>query len=489
MDAEGVVTDWNPQAERTFGYSRAEAIGRVLAELIIPERLRAAHEEGLRRFLATGEGPVIDKRLELDALDQSGREFPVELTISTDPTPDAPRFYAFLHDISARKEAEAERARAHAAAIEASRNKSEFVANMSHEIRTPLNGVIGMTELLGDTSLDPVQRQYVDALATSGEALLAVINDVLDFSKIEAGRLELDPTDFELRCVVEEACQMLAEQAHGKGLEISHWVNADMPKMVNGDRARLRQILLNLMSNAIKFTAAGMVVVRVSGDGDGRLHFAVLDTGEGIDKDQAARLFEPFVQGDQSTTRQHGGTGLGLAICSQLVQLMGGEIGAEPREGGGSTFWFTAHLPEVAGATAALPRLNDVRALIVDDNATNRRILEHYLDAWGLDFESVDPPSAGLEVLERAAREGHAFQLAVLDFNLPEMNGMELAEEIRRRPTLNRLKIVILSSAPHHRAPFADVEISAMLAKPARQSDLRDRISEAVAASRTDHFT
>jgi two-component system sensor histidine kinase/response regulator len=480
MDANGFVIDWNPQAEETFGYSRQEALGCLLAELIIPEQLREAHAKGLQHFLATGEGPVVDKRLELSALNREGREFPVELTISTDPTPDAPRFYAFLHDIGARKQAEAELARAHAAAVDASRLKSEFVANTSHEIRTPLNGVIGMTELLRDTSLDPVQREYVDALATSGEALLDVIEQILDFSKIEAGRLELDRSDFDLRCLIEEACQMLAEQAHGKGLEISHWVNADVPATVHGDRARLRQILLNLLSNAVKFTDAGMVVLRVSRHGDDRLHFAVLDTGEGIEKDRAQQLFEPFVQADQSTTRRHGGTGLGLAISSQLALLMGGEIGAEPRETGGSTFWFTAELPEVPGTVASSGELRDVRTLIVDDNATNRAILEHYLETWGLAVESVDRPSTGLDALERASRDGRDFQLAVLDFNLPEMNGMELAGEIRRRPEFGGLKIVILSSAPHERELFAGVEIAAFLAKPARQSDLYERIVDAL---------
>jgi two-component system sensor histidine kinase/response regulator len=385
----------------------------------------------------------------------------------------------FSTDITVYKDALAQ-------AVEASRLKSEFVANMSHEIRTPLNGVVGMTNLLRDTSLDPVQREYGDALAASSEALMGVINEILDFSKIEAGGLELDPTDFDLRSAVEDACLMLAEQAHTKGLQISHWVDADLPRTVTGDRGRLRQILLNLIANAVKFTASGEIVVRVFDGGGEAVRFEVSDTGAGIDKDQAAHLFEAFVQADQSTTRRYGGTGLGLAISRQLAQRMGGAIGVEPREGGGSLFWFTAKLATVTPADEPVRSDREflgLRALIVDDNATNRTIFEQYLTAWGLTCESVDGPSAAIAALEHASRCGEPFELALLDFNMPQMNGAELARAIRKHPALRALHILILSSSPLERELFAGIEISALLTKPPRQSHLYEAIAAAIAGS------
>jgi PAS domain S-box-containing protein len=486
--AEGVVVTrtadmrivyTNPSFDAMLGYERGELEDRPVAQV----KPNTRHEHLLNDVAAEVErsgswrGEVQIERKDGSLLWCLGN-------VTTLEHPEHGKVWIAVHsDIGDRKRIESELERASARAIEASRSKSLFVANMSHEIRTPLNGVIGMTDLLRETSLDPMQREYVDALATSGAALLALISDVLDFSKIEAGRLELDPTDFELRPTVEEACQILAEPAHSKGLEISHWVDADIPVAVSGDRARVRQILLNLISNAVKFTEHGEVSVRVRRDGAERLRFAVSDTGVGIDSEQATRLFDAFVQADPSTTRQYGGTGLGLAISSQLVHLMGGEIGAEARAGGGSTFWFSVPLRAVAGAArlpGAHPELKGVRALIVDDNATSRTILGHYLGNWGLVCASAGQPGAALEALDAASRTGEPYALVLLDSNLPQISGAAVAHEIRKRAPVSETKIIVLSSTPLEREPFAGAEVSAFFSKPARQSELHDAIAEAL---------
>jgi len=471
-DADGRYLVVNHEFERIRAVNAQAAIGHTDAELgpaDLVEQVRAAD----RAVLQANVPMSFEQEITTPDGDRTylSVKFPIEHEGSM-------AVAGISTDITGQKEALA-------TAVEASRMKSEFVANMSHEIRTPLNGVVGMTDLLRQSPLDQVQREYADALAASSEALLAIINDILDFSKMEAGHLELDPTNFELRGAVEEACLMLAERAHAKGLEISHWVDADVPEAVNGDRGRLRQILLNLLSNAVKFTASGEVVVRVSTDDGDMVRFEISDTGVGIAADHAAHLFEAFVQADQSTTRQYGGTGLGLTISRELVHRLGGEIGATPRDhGGGSVFWFTA---ELAGATVtkapvrSCPQLVGLRALIVDDNETNRTIFDHYLRAWGIACEAVDGPGPAIEVLERAARRGQPFELALLDFNMPATNGAELAHAIRDRPALRGLRLVILSSSPLEREEFSALEISAFLMKPTRQSQLYEAIADAIA--------
>jgi two-component system, sensor histidine kinase and response regulator len=303
----------------------------------MPERFRKRHRTQREDYSRKAESRSMDSRPHLSGRRKDGTEFPVEISLSPLETEGGMLTIGAIRDITDRDRIESE--------LDLARTKSEFMRNMTHELRTPLSGLVGMAELLRGTSLDPLQREYVDALATSGEALLAVVSDVLDFSRIDAGRLELHPIDFHLASVVEDACRAHLEQAHGKGLRISQSIAADVPTTVNGDRVHVRHILSDLLSNAVKFTASGEVSVRVGTHGDDRLLFAVSDTGIGVEKDQAARLFAPFVQADGSTTREFGGIGLGLATSSQLAQLMGGEIGAQARAGGGSTFWFTAWLP------------------------------------------------------------------------------------------------------------------------------------------------
>jgi PAS domain S-box-containing protein len=474
-DAEGHFVRVNPQFETTLGYSPAELMDRPFTDFIHPDDVEATNATYARQ-MAGGDIAGFENRYRCK--DGSYRD----LLWSATANDARGLIYATARDMTERNLMEDELRASREQALQASLAKSDFVASMSHELRTPLNGVIGLTGLLGNTALDQVQRDYVTALGASGDALLAVISDVLDFSKMEAGRLELDPADFALRSTVEDATAMLAEQAHAKGLEISHWVDDDVPLAVNGDRDRLRQILLNLLSNAVKFTAAGEIIVRVVVERPGLLRFSVLDTGIGIDAEQAVTLFEAFAQADLSITRQYGGTGLGLAISRRLVELMGGDISAVPREGGGSVFSFTAELAEALDAAALVrprPELQARRTLVVDDSPTNRTILEYYLRGWGLACESVDRPSAALGALDQASREGQPFELAMLDVNMPQMDGVELVREIRRRPALGALRIVVLSSATLRPSDWVGIGVSATLTKPARQSAIYDAIAEA----------
>ena len=506
---DGYFKRINPAWERILGYTEEELLSRPYMDLVHPDdrdltleqasRLsggqniasfenRYLHKDGTVRWLMWTSAPFRQHQIVYAAARDITERKAAEETMASYAR-DLETSQHALEDQAARlaqlvKELEVSKWRAE----EATEAKSAFLANMTHEIRTPLNAILGMTTLALQTKLSAEQQDYLDTVKSSAQSLLAIVNDILDFSKIEARRLDLEHTEFDLREAVEDAAKLLALRASEKGLELACQVSADAPETVLGDAGRLRQVLLNVLGNAVKFTESGEVLLRVDVEtvsgSRATLRFAVSDTGIGIAADKQLQIFQAFTQADSSTTRRFGGTGLGLAIALRLVELMGGRLWVESELGRGSTFSFTAHfdLPQAASRTADLDRpkaLEGLRVLVVDDNATSRRILEEMLGSWHMRPISVADAASATAALKNAGHTGERFNVVLLDGQMPGVDGFALARRIRADRRLSRLPIVMLTSVGHAEqlSGRRRVDFDALLTKPVRHSDLLDTLA------------
>jgi PAS domain S-box-containing protein len=486
LDAEGNCTFMNHEAERQLGWRKEELLGKNIHDKIHYQNEDGSHmpQHECPAYLSINEG------LKYQADDQvftrkDGSLFPVSI-VSVPLIEDGMSYgsVTVFQDISERLEAERTLRSARDQAEHTSRMKSEFLANMSHEIRTPMNGMLGTIELLRDTPLNETQYEYVEAAHRSSEHLLTLINDILDLSKFEAGSIELESVDFDLTEALEDLADLYAANAQGKGLELIWGIASDVPEWVKGDRVRLWQVLTNLTGNAIKFTEQGSVSIKASlhqADNDAlQLRFEITDTGIGIPKAAQERIFNAFEQADGSMTRRFGGTGLGLSLSKRLVGLMGGEIGIDSEPGAGSTFWFTVALQPSSVSQQPLcdSILKQKRVLIVDDVALNRKILERFTHQWGMQPHCVESGEAALQALEESANKGEGYDLALIDHQMPGINGLILAGHIRQQPRFANTKLVLHSSEAEKlsKQPEQLSYLDAILRKPLRRRTLHHQM-------------
>ncbi len=486
---EGAYINANPALAQIFGYASPDdlmcSVTNVGRQLYIDPQRRTAFVA-----LMNERGAVTDFESEIRRKDGSRIWISERARAVRDQDGKLLYYEGTVQDVTARREADAAITQARDAALESARLKTEFLANMSHEIRTPMNGVIGMTGLLLDTDLQPKQREFAETITSSAESLVAIINDILDFSKIEAGMLTFEEIDFQLHQAVEGGVELLAERAAAKELELACLIHSDVPAALRGDPGRLRQVITNLVGNAVKFTDRGEVLVQAQKADETAdsvfVRFTVRDTGVGITKEAQSRLFHAFVQADGSTTRKFGGTGLGLAICKQLVRQMDGEIGVDSELGKGATFWFTARfLKQPNARPAAIPQievLRKSRILVVDDNATNRSVIHHMLNAAGIREELAVSGADALVALRSAAAKHQPFGAVLLDMQMPDMDGMALARAIKQDRRLAQTPLVMMTCRDRRDDPeqMRDVGIDAYVTKPLKRAALFDCLRSAL---------